>query len=80
MVSFFASVMFVTNISMIQPKNAVNERIIDGSVLPIAVESGVEDTNSLDKVNSYPIVGILIKPFKESDLRRIVEKSYATYF
>lgn len=48
--------------------------------LPIAVESGVEDTSSLDRVNSYPIVGILLKPFKESDLRRVVEKSYATYF
>ena len=48
--------------------------------LPIVVESGVEDTASLDKVNSYPIVGILLKPFKESDLRRVVEKSYATYF
>lgn len=48
--------------------------------LPIAVESGVEDTSSLDKVNSYPIVGILLKPFKESDLKRVVEKSYATYF
>ena len=48
--------------------------------LPIAVESGVEDTASLDRVNSYPIVGILLKPFKEADLRRVVEKSYATYF
>ena len=48
--------------------------------VPIAVESGIEDAASLDKVNSYPIVGILLKPFKESDLRRVVEKSLATYF
>ena len=48
--------------------------------VPIAVESGIEDAASLDRVNSYPIVGILLKPFKESDLRRVVEKSMATYF
>lgn len=48
--------------------------------IPFAVESGVEDTVSLDKVNSYPIVGILLKPFKEADLRRILEKSNSTYF
>ena len=48
--------------------------------VPIAVESGIEDAASLDRVNSYPIVGILLKPFKESDLRRVVEKSLATYF
>ena len=48
--------------------------------IPIAIESGVEDTQNLDKINSYPIVGILLKPFKETDLQRIVEKSNATYF
>ena len=48
--------------------------------IPIAVESGVEDTQDLDKINSYPVVGVLLKPFKESDLRRIIEKSNSTYF
>ncbi len=48
--------------------------------VPIAVESGIEDASSLDRVNSYPVVGILLKPFKEADLRRVVEKSLDTYF
>ena len=48
--------------------------------VPFIVESGVEDTSSLDKLNAYPVEGILLKPYKESDLRRVVEKTYATYF
>ena len=42
--------------------------------LPIVVISGIDDTNLIDKVNSYPVSGILIKPFKEQDLLNIVKK------
>ena len=48
--------------------------------MPVAVESGVEDTASIDKVNSYPIVDILSKPFNERDVQRVIEKCLATYF
>ena len=40
----------------------------------IIVESGIEDISMMDKVNEYPISGILIKPFKEEDLRRVISE------
>lgn len=48
--------------------------------MPVAVVSGVEDMESIDKVNNYPIVDILSKPFNERDVQRVVEKCLATYF
>ena len=48
--------------------------------LPVAVVSGVEDTLSMDRVNVYPIVDILAKPFNERDVKRVVDKCLATYF
>ena len=48
--------------------------------MPVAVESGVEDMASIDRVNAYPIVDILSKPFNERDVQRVIEKCLATYF
>lgn len=48
--------------------------------MPIAVISGVEDTESIDKVNKYPIIDVLAKPFNERDVERVVEKCLAAYF
>ena len=48
--------------------------------MPIAVISGVEDTESIDRVNKYPIIDILAKPFNERDVQRVVEKCLAAYF
>ena len=48
--------------------------------MPIAVISGVEDMESIDKVNKYPIIDILAKPFNERDVQRVVEKCLAAYF
>ena len=48
--------------------------------MPVAVESGVEDMASLDRVNAYPIVDVLSKPFNERDVQRVIEKCLATYF
>lgn len=48
--------------------------------MPIAVISGVEDMESIDKVNKYPIIDILAKPFNERDVERVVEKCLAAYF
>ena len=48
--------------------------------MPIAVISGVEDAESIDKVNKYPIIDILAKPFNERDVQRVVEKCLAAYF
>ena len=48
--------------------------------MPIAVISGVEDMESIDRVNKYPIIDILAKPFNERDVQRVVEKCLAVYF
>ena len=48
--------------------------------MPVAVISGVENIESIDRVNNYPIVDILAKPFNERDVQRVVEKCLATYF
>ena len=48
--------------------------------MPIAVISGVEDMESIDKVNKYPIIDVLAKPFNERDVQRVVEKCLAAYF
>ena len=48
--------------------------------IPVAVESGVEDMDSIDRANQYPIVDVLSKPFNERDIQRVMEKCLATYF
>ena len=47
---------------------------------PVAIISGAEDTETLDKAKGYPIVDILAKPFNEKDVQRVVEKCLAVYF
>ena len=48
--------------------------------MPVAVISGVEDMESIDRVNNYPIIDILAKPFNDRDVKRVVEKCLAAYF
>ena len=48
--------------------------------LPVAIETAAEDTESIEKANSYPVVDILTKPFNERDIKRVIEKCLATYF
>ena len=48
--------------------------------LPVVVISGIEDRALLQKANSYPIVGILAKPFNERDVTMSVNQCLATYF
>lgn len=48
--------------------------------IPVAVISGAEDTESIDKANSYPIIDILAKPFTDRDVQKVVEKCLAAYF
>lgn len=47
---------------------------------PVAVISGAEDVESIDKANTYPIIDILAKPFNERDVQKVVEKCLAAYF
>ena len=47
---------------------------------PVAIISGAEDNESLDKAKGYPIVDVLPKPFNERDVQRVVEKCLAVYF
>lgn len=47
---------------------------------PVAIISGAEDAETLDKAKSYPIIDVLPKPFNERDVQRIVEKCLACYF
>ena len=48
--------------------------------LPVVVISGIEDRTLLQKASSYPIVGILVKPFNERDITMSVNQCLATYF
>ena len=47
---------------------------------PVAIISGAEDTETLEKAKAYPIIDILAKPFNERDVQRVVEKCLACYF
>ena len=47
---------------------------------PVAIISGAEDDESLDKAKGYPIVDVLPKPFNERDVQRVVEKCLTVYF
>ena len=47
---------------------------------PVAVISGAEDTESIERARSYPIIDILAKPFTDRDVKMTVEKCLAVYF
>ena len=44
---------------------------------PISIITGADDKESIDKAFKYPIVDMLVKPFNESDVRRIVDRTIA---
>ena len=44
-------------------------------VIPISIITGVSDKESIEKAFKYPIVDILLKPFNERDVKRILEKT-----
>ena len=43
--------------------------------IPISIITGVDDKESIDKAFKYPIIDILLKPFNERDVKRILEKT-----
>lgn len=43
--------------------------------IPTSIITGVDDKESIDKAFKYPIVDILLKPFNERDVKRILEKT-----
>ncbi len=43
--------------------------------IPISIITGVDDKESINKAFKYPIVDILLKPFNERDVKKIVEKT-----
>lgn len=42
---------------------------------PVSIITGVDDKESIEKAYKYPIVDILLKPFNERDVKKIVEKT-----
>jgi len=47
---------------------------------PVAVISGVEEPEVLEKASNYPVIEVLNKPFNERDIQRVVERCLAAYF
>ena len=43
--------------------------------LPVSIISGNCDQDAIDKAFKYPIIDMLSKPFTESDVTRIVERT-----
>lgn len=43
--------------------------------LPVSIITGVDDKESIEKAYKYSIVDILLKPFNERDLKKILEKT-----
>ena len=43
--------------------------------IPISIITGVDDKESVEKAFKYPIIDMLIKPFNERDVKRILEKT-----
>ena len=43
--------------------------------IPMSIITGVDDKESIDKAFKYPIVDILLKPFNERDVKKILEKT-----
>ena len=42
---------------------------------PTSIITGVDDKESITKAYKYPIVDILLKPFNERDVKKILEKT-----
>lgn len=42
---------------------------------PISIITGADDKESIDKAFTYPIIDMLVKPFTEDDVRRILERT-----
>ena len=42
---------------------------------PTSIITGVDDKESIEKAYKYPIVDILLKPFNERDVKKILEKT-----
>ena len=47
---------------------------------PVAIISGAEDVESIERAKAYPIIDILAKPFTDRDVKMVVEKCLAVYF
>ena len=45
---------------------------------PVSIITGADDRESIDKAFKYPIVDMLVKPFTEDDVRRIVERTVSS--
>ena len=45
------------------------------SKIPVSIITGADDKESITKVDQYPIIDVLLKPFNESDVKRIVERT-----
>lgn len=43
--------------------------------IPVAIITGADDKESINKAYNYKIVDILLKPFNEKDLKKILEKT-----
>ena len=43
--------------------------------IPISIITGADDKISIEKAYKYPIADILLKPFNEKDLKKILEKT-----
>lgn len=43
--------------------------------MPISIITGVDDKESINRAFKYPIVDMLLKPFNERDVKRILEKT-----
>lgn len=48
--------------------------------IPISIITGVDDKESIDKAFKYPIIDMLLKPFNERDVKKIVEKTLNSNF
>ncbi len=48
--------------------------------IPISIITGVDDKESIDKAFKYPIIDILLKPFNERDVKKILEKTINSNF
>ena len=42
---------------------------------PISIITGADDRESIDKAFTYPIIDMLVKPFTEADVKRILERT-----
>ena len=47
--------------------------------IPVSVITGNDTRDQVDEAFNYPIVDLLSKPFKERDIKRIIEKTISSY-